>query len=78
MTTVHLSSSTETSGRPRLTIGSIARVIPGRNTGPRPMELLLMGMGGCTSFDILNILEKARAEVTDCVATIEAEQRKEP
>ncbi len=49
----------------------------GRNTGPRPMELLLMGMGGCTSFDILNILEKARAEVTDCVATIEAERADE-
>ncbi|ERS84696.1 MULTISPECIES: OsmC family protein [Halomonas] len=46
----------------------------GRNTGPRPMELLLMGMGGCTSFDILNILEKARAEVSDCVASIEAER----
>jgi len=46
----------------------------GRNTGPRPMELLLMGMGGCTSFDILNILDKARAEVTDCVASVEAER----
>jgi len=46
----------------------------GRNTGPRPMELLLMGMGGCTSFDILNILEKARADVTDCVASLEAER----
>ncbi|MEQ5801043.1 OsmC family protein [Halomonas sp. H10-9-1] len=46
----------------------------GRDTGPRPMELLLMGMGGCTSFDILNILEKARADVSDCVASIEAER----
>ncbi|WP_282039476.1 OsmC family protein [Halomonas alimentaria] len=46
----------------------------GRNTGPRPMELLLMGMGACTSFDILNILEKARADVSDCVASIEAER----
>ncbi|MDZ7853980.1 MAG: OsmC family protein [Halomonas sp.] len=46
----------------------------GRNTGPRPMELLLMGVGGCTSFDILNILEKARADVTDCVASLEAER----
>ncbi|MDR9438873.1 MAG: OsmC family protein [Halomonas sp.] len=49
----------------------------GRNTGPRPMELLLMGMGGCTSFDILNILEKARADVTDCVASLEAERADE-
>jgi putative redox protein len=46
----------------------------GRNTGPRPMEMLLMGMGACTSFDVLEILEKARAGVTDCVASIEAER----
>ncbi|PRY71656.1 OsmC family protein [Halomonas ventosae] len=49
----------------------------GRNTGPRPMELLLMGMGGCTSFDVLNILDKARADVTDCVASLEAERADE-
>ncbi|WP_290794944.1 OsmC family protein [Halomonas sp.] len=46
----------------------------GHNTGPRPMEMMLMGLGGCTSFDILNILEKARAPVTDCVASLEAER----
>ncbi|MCS2609720.1 OsmC family protein [Halomonas dongshanensis] len=46
----------------------------GRNTGPRPMEMLLMGMGGCTTFDVLNILDKARAEVTNCVADIQAER----
>ncbi|MCE8016313.1 OsmC family protein [Halomonas sp. MCCC 1A17488] len=46
----------------------------GRNTGPRPMEMLLMGMGACTSFDVLEILEKSRAGVTDCVATVEAER----
>ncbi len=45
----------------------------GRNTGPRPMEMLLMGMGSCTAFDILNILDKARADVTDCVAELDAE-----
>ncbi|MDI5919959.1 OsmC family protein [Halomonas sp. LR5S13] len=49
----------------------------GRNTGPRPMEMLLMGMGACTSFDILNILDKARADVTDCVANLEAERADE-
>ncbi|APE31495.1 osmotically inducible protein C [Halomonas aestuarii] len=49
----------------------------GHNTGPRPMELMLMGMGGCTAFDILNILDKARADVTDCVASIEAERADE-
>ncbi|OLO03472.1 MULTISPECIES: OsmC family protein [Salinicola] len=46
----------------------------GRNTGPRPMEMVLMGLGGCTSFDVIQILEKGRAEVTDCVATLEAER----
>ncbi|WP_040185561.1 OsmC family protein [Halomonas fontilapidosi] len=49
----------------------------GRNTGSRPMEMLLMGMGACTSFDVLNILEKARADVTDCVASLEAERADE-
>lgn len=46
----------------------------GRNTGPRPMETLLMGMGACASFDILDILEKSRADVTDCVTAVEAER----
>ncbi len=49
----------------------------GRNTGPRPMEMLLMGMGACTSFDVLEILEKSRAPVADCVASIEAERADE-
>lgn len=42
--------------------------------GPRPMELLLAGLGGCTSVDVMSILRKARQEVTDCVAQIEAER----
>ncbi|MDN3557284.1 OsmC family protein [Halomonas maura] len=46
----------------------------GRNTGPRPMEMLLMGLGACTSFDVLEILEKSRAPVSDCVASVEAER----
>ncbi|MDR5866581.1 OsmC family protein [Halomonas koreensis] len=46
----------------------------GHNTGPRPMEMLLMGMGACTSFDVLEILEKSRAPVSDCVASVEAER----
>lgn len=49
----------------------------GRNTGPRPMEMLLMGMGACTAFDVLQILEKSRAPVSDCVASIEAERADE-
>jgi len=46
----------------------------GRNIGMRPMELLLIGMGGCTQFDVITILKKARQPVTDCVAEITAER----
>ncbi len=46
----------------------------GRNLGPRPMEMLLLGMGGCTQFDVLLILCKARQEVTDCVVELSAER----
>ncbi|HJW81312.1 MAG TPA: OsmC family protein [Acidiferrobacterales bacterium] len=48
--------------------------IGGENRGPRPMELLLLGMGGCTSIDVMLILGKGRQDVTDCVAHIEAER----
>jgi len=46
----------------------------GRNLGVRPMEMLLIGMGGCTAFDIVLILGKARQRVTDCVVEVEAER----
>jgi putative redox protein len=46
----------------------------GRNLGIRPMELLLQGLGGCTVFDVLHILKKARQPVTDCVVEINAER----
>ncbi len=46
----------------------------GRNMGIRPMELLLLGMGGCTSFDVMQILQKSKQQVTDCVAEISAER----
>ena len=46
----------------------------GRNCGPRPMEMVLMGMGGCTAFDVVHILRKGRQEITDCVAHIDAER----
>jgi len=44
----------------------------GRNLGIRPMEMLLLGMGGCTAFDVMMILKKARQPVTDCVVEMEA------
>ncbi|MEZ5493311.1 MAG: OsmC family protein [Pseudomonadales bacterium] len=49
----------------------------GRNLGPRPMEMLLMGMGGCASFDVVSILKKLRQAVTNCVAQLEAERADE-
>jgi len=48
--------------------------IGGENRGPRPMEVVLLGLGGCTSIDVMLILGKARQQVTDCVAHIEAER----
>jgi putative redox protein len=49
----------------------------GRNLGIRPMEMLLIGMGGCTEFDVLHILSKARQEVTACEVWLEAERASE-
>jgi len=49
----------------------------GKNLGPRPMEMLLLGLGGCTSFDVMSILKKSRQDVTDCVADITAERADE-
>lgn len=46
----------------------------GRNIGMRPMEMLLIGMGACTSFDVVTILKKARQPMIDCVAEISAER----
>jgi putative redox protein len=46
----------------------------GKNSGPRPMEMLLMGTGGCASFDVVMILKKSRQDISDCVVEIEAER----
>ena len=46
----------------------------GRNLGVRPMELVLLGVGGCTSFDVVSILKKQRQNVLDCVAEMQAER----
>lgn len=48
--------------------------IGGRNLGPRPMEMLLMGAGGCTSVDVVMILKKSRQQVTGCEVVIEADR----
>ncbi len=49
----------------------------GRNLGVRPMETVLIGMGGCTAFDVVHILEKSREAIEDCVADITAERADE-
>jgi len=48
--------------------------VGGRNLGPRPMEMLLLGAGGCSSIDVMSILQKMRQAVTDCYVEIEAER----
>lgn len=46
----------------------------GENRGPRPMELILMGLGGCASFDIVTILKKSRQDVIDVICKLQAER----
>jgi putative redox protein len=46
----------------------------GRNLGPRPMEMVLMGTAGCSTYDVIHILKKSRADVRDCVVDVEAER----
>ena len=46
----------------------------GRNLGVRPMEMILLGMGGCTGFDVVHILKRARQPVEDCVVELSAER----
>ena len=48
--------------------------VGGRNLGIRPMEMLLLGLGGCSSFDVVLILQKSKQAVTDCEVLIEAER----
>lgn len=46
----------------------------GHNLAPRPLEMLLAGVGGCTSFDVVSILKKARQDVVDCAVRLSAER----
>lgn len=48
--------------------------VGGRNLGVRPMEMLLLGLGGCSSIDVLMILQKSRQQVTDCHVELSAER----
>jgi putative redox protein len=49
----------------------------GRNLGPRPMELVLMGTAACTAFDVVHILRRARQPITDCEVDAEAKRAEE-
>lgn len=46
----------------------------GRNLGPRPMEMLLLGTGGCAIYDVMSMLKKSRQAVQDCRVEIQAER----
>lgn len=50
----------------------------GEDAGARPMELVLMGVGGCSSFDVVTILKKGREDVTGCKCVLHAERADEP
>ncbi len=47
------------------------------NVGASPMELVLMGMGGCTAYDVVHILGKSRQNVTNCVTQLTAQRSSE-
>ena len=46
----------------------------GRNLGPRPMEMLLLGTGGCSIYDVMSMLKKSRQQVVDCRVELQAER----
>lgn len=46
----------------------------GRDLGPRPMEMILMGLGACSSYDIVSILKKARQDIIDCKIDLDAKR----
>ena len=51
--------------------------VGGRNMGVRPMEMVLLGLGGCTAFDMVLILQRQRQAISDCQVEIEAERAEE-
>jgi len=51
--------------------------VGGRDMGARPMEMVLMGAGGCSAIDVVHILRKARQDLVDCVVELEGERAAE-
>lgn len=69
--------ATTESGHQVLMDGAPGEKIGGRNLAPRPMEMVLLGTGGCTAYDVVLILRRARQEVVDCEVEIDAERAKD-
>ena len=63
-----------TSGSGHTVTLDVAPEAGGRNQGVRPMEMILLGLGGCTAIDVLQILRKARCQVTDVQVQIDGER----
>ena len=49
----------------------------GRDLGIRPMEMLLLGVGGCTAFDVVSILKKSRQAIVDCEVMVDSDRAEE-
>jgi putative redox protein len=49
----------------------------GNNLAPRPMEMVLLGTGGCTAYDVVLILKRGRQDVRGCTVKLEAERANE-
>ena len=49
-----------------------SKEVGGSDLGIRPMEMLLLGMGGCSSIDVVMILQKSRVDISDCYVELEA------
>ena len=49
----------------------------GRDLGVRPMEMLLLGLGGCTAIDVVSILQKSRQQISACEVEIDSERAAE-
>jgi putative redox protein len=64
------------SGHPVVTDGPVDG--GGRNAGLRPMELVLLGTGSCTAYDVVDILRKGRQKVAECLVELEAERAPDP
>ena len=46
----------------------------GRNVGFRPMEMMLLGLAGCSAFDVVLILKRSREDITDCVVDVDGDR----